>query len=257
VVTVPVVTVQVPTAVTVVEPTPTSAAPTSAPAVTQTQPVIPGAVTVSLEAGTQGYTTEVVEAVPASADGPYWLAMPKYTVLSLKAYPVAKHLMQPQIFIYPANELAAANEEAGKTAVNLQALLKTQQLGKAMPFLPLYNAAQVMYAQVKFLDTKNGKGVRYLTQFDQAVIPINNYELLYTFQGLTNDGKYYVAAVLPVTMDGLPDDDKVTGKEPTEFENDFSKYREGVVNAINQAADNSFGPDLSKLDKMVQSIEVK
>ena len=46
-----------------------------------------------------------------------------------------------------------------------------------------------MHSQVQYLDFKNGTGVRYLTQFDQGILPINNYELVYTYQGLTSDGK--------------------------------------------------------------------
>ena len=69
-----------------------------------------------------------------------------------------------------------------------------------MPFLPLFNAAQVMHTHLQYLDFKNGQGLRYLTEFDQGIIPINNYELIYTYQGLTGDGKYYVAAVLPVNQ---------------------------------------------------------
>ena len=79
-----------------------------------------------------------------------------------------------------------------------------------MPFLPLFNAAQVLHAKVEFMEFRTGKGVQYLTQFDQAPLPINNLELIYTFQGISSDGKYYIAAIFPVNHAGLSDTNQVT-----------------------------------------------
>jgi hypothetical protein len=124
-----------------------------------------------------------------------------------------------------------------------------------MPFLPLYNESQVMHSNLQSLDFKNGHGLRYLTQFDQAPMPINNHQLIYTYQGLTSDGKYYVAAVLPVNHPSLPADEKVTGKEAPEFTSDFPKYLANVTATLNAQAD-TFTPDLTKLDAMFSSLEV-
>ena len=88
-------------------------------------------------------------------------------------------------------------------------------------------------------------------------MPINNYELIYTYQGLTSDGKYYVAAVLPVNHPSLPADGKVTGKEPPEFTSDFPTYLANVVKALNPQAANTFTPDLTQLDAMMSSLEIK
>jgi hypothetical protein len=216
----------------------------------------PAELTLDYSAVAQNVTVETVPAQPASAGGPYWEAGPEYRRLTLQGYPVANHLHKPQIFIYPTGDLASANENAGKMVTELQALLQTQQAGDQLPFLPLFNAAQVMHAQVQYLDFKNGKGVRFLTQFDQAPLPINNYELFYTFQGLTSDGKYYIAAVLPVTNPELPANSEAS-EERAEAVNDFPTYISGVVALLNQQPAESFTPDLSKLDALVGSIEVK
>jgi hypothetical protein len=255
-------------------PQPETAAPTSAPAVSSPAPTAiptsrpaaeptrvqngPGtSVTVNANGVAQSYAAQMVAAVPASAGGPYWEAMPQYTQLTLTGYPITNHLMQPQIFVYPASDLATANEGAGKVAADLQTLLQNRQAGQKLPFLPLFNASQVMHAQVNYLDFKNGKGVRYLTQFDQGPLPINNHELIYTYQGLTSDGKFYMAAVLPVNLASLPADEKVTGQEPPEFGTDFLKYLDNVAGALNQQPASAFTPDLGRLDALVQSIEIK
>lgn len=222
---------------------------------TPTQPSgeAPADITLDYSAVAQDVTVETVPAQPANGAMP---AGPEYRRLTLQGYPVANHLHKPQIFIYPAGDLASANENAGKMVTELQALLQTQQAGDQLPFLPLFNAAQVMHAQVQYLDFKSGKGVRFLTQFDQARLPINNYELFYTFQGLSSDGKYYIAAVLPVTNPELPATSEVN-EQQAEALNDFANYLSGVVTLLNQQPADSFTPDLDKLDKLIGSIEVK
>jgi hypothetical protein len=89
------------------------------------------------------------------------------------------------------------------------------------------------------------------------VMPINNDELIYTYQGLTSDGKYYVAAVLPVNHPSLPADGQVTGNEPPAFTDDFTAYLASVVAALNPEAASSFTPDLTQLDAMMSSLEVQ
>jgi hypothetical protein len=200
---------------------------------------------------------ETVAAVPASDNAPYWEVLPAYTRLTLQGYPVSKHMLQPQIFIYPVKELEQANQGAAKIVASLQALIASPKEIADMPFLPLLNAGQVMHTQIQYLDFKNGHGLRYLTQFDQGIMPINNYELIYTYQGLTNDGKYYVAAVLPVTHPSLPADDKITGKEPQDFTNDFPRYLSTLTNTLNTQAADTFTPDLTKLDAMFSSLEIR
>ena len=244
------------------QPTQPPTQPTAAPVILVTQtPAQPSSgapadITLDYSAVAQNVTVETVAAQPASAGGPYWEAAPQYRRLTLQGYPVANHLLKPQIFIYPAGDLASANENAGKIAADLQALLQTQQAGDHLPFLPQFNASQVMHAQVQYLDFKSGKGVRFLTQFDQAALPINNYELIYTFQGLTSDGKYYIAAILPVTNPELPTGSEVSEQQAKAL-NDFPDYLSRMVTLLNQQPADSFTPGLNKLDALIRSIEVK
>jgi hypothetical protein len=246
--------------------------PTQAPVEVPTEPVVtdvptqtpvddsaPGTVAVRIDVSgvAQDFTSQVIEAVPSSSDSPAWEVMPQYTLLTLQGYPTPAHLLETQIFVFPVEGLRV-NESAAGMVGSLQALLQSQQAGDRMPYLPLYNAAQVMHAQVSYLDFKNGRGVRYLTQFDQAPLPINNYELHYTFQGLTSDGKYYVAAVLPVNLPALPMDASVDLEHPpANFTEDFPTYLSDTVNMINGQPAGAFTPDLSALDAMIESLEIK
>jgi hypothetical protein len=203
------------------------------------------------------FQTETIAAVLAGSDAPYWEVLPEYTRLTLQGYPVSDHLLRPQLFIYPVQELQATNEGAAQIVASLQSLIQSPREIPVMPFLPLFNAGQVMHAHVQYLDFQNGQGLRYLTQFDQAVIPINNFELIYTYQGLTSDGQFYVAAVLPVTHPSLPATADVTGNEPPEFISDFAAYLANVVSILNPQSANTFTPDLTQLDAMMSSLEIQ
>lgn len=218
---------------TAAQPAPVETATPEPPAPTQ-PPAVEAAPGVFLDytAAAQQVTFEIVPAKPTTAEAPYWEAAPEYRLLTLQGYPVGEHLHKPQIFIYPAGELASANEHMGNTAADLQALLQSQQPGERLPYLPVYNAQQVLHAQVQFIDFKNGRGVRYLTQYDQAPLPINNNELVYTFQGLTADGKYYIAAVFPVTHPELPSGD--LQDEQAKAMEDFAGYLAGAAAMLDQ-----------------------
>jgi len=215
-----------------------------------------GLVSVDVSGVAQGYSTQVVNAVPFSTDRPWWDMLPEHIVLTLEGYPVEDHLMKPQIFIYPVQEMSSY-ENVGHFAADLGALLQSQQPGQNLPYLPLYNAGQVMHAQVKFMDFQSGSGVRYLTQFDQALLPINNDELLYTYQGLTSDGRFYVAAVLPVNLAILPANANVSDALPPEFFNNFPQYLANIVAMLNQTDGSQYSPNLNALDALVQSIQMQ
>ncbi len=81
--------------------------------------------------------------------------------------------------------------------------------------------------------------------------------MFYTFQGLTNDGKSYVAAVLPVYLNGLPSYPADTANLPQEFTSDYATYLNSTANQLNQHSGSDYAPDLGMLDALVQSIEVK
>lgn len=227
-----------------------------------TQPAVPqqssttGEIALDYSALAQHVNIETVPAQAATAEDPWWAAAPAYRLITLQGYPVSSHQSEPQIFVYPAGELGSANENMGKVATELQALLQTQQFGEPLPFLPLINAKQVIHPQLQNLDFKDGKGIRFVTLYSQGLVPVNNYELIYTFQGLTSDGKYYVAAVLPVTHPQLPNEPTVN-EQLTGVGQDYQNYISRTASLLNEEPANSFMPDLNKLDALIRSLEIK
>jgi hypothetical protein len=234
-------------------PTTVSASPTAAPAI----PNGNGLAYHYDAALATGDTVEVIPAVAGTSDSPYWQAAPEYRQVTLNGYPVTEHSFKPQIFIYPAEAFKSANPEAAKVIEGFTAALQAPDQSQDLPFLPLLNARQALHAHLQPLNFKDGQGLRYLTQYAQGLVPINNHHLIYTYQGLTRDGKYYIAAVLPVTQSSLPVDETVTGQEPPEFTSDYPKYLVNVTAALNAQPGDAFTPDLAKLDALVSSLEIQ
>jgi putative hemolysin len=191
---------------------------------------------------------------------------PEHVKFSFEGYPLADTLHHPQIHVYPVAEFEASSAVAADAIAGLRDLLAAPpadpmaaDYGPAgIPFLPLFNAAQVFHTQVEFLDFQNGSGVRFLTQYDQAYLPINNNELFYTFQGLTDDGTYYVAAIFPVSNPGLPADSSGLNEDNYEaFIEGFQEYLGDIASNLNAQDAASFTPSLDSLDALVQSIRAE
>jgi len=213
------------------------------------------------------WTVQAIPQGPGSStgSGPVDFTDPAHLVFALGGYTVpdicANCRRQPQIYVYPANEMSKQNPIAATRIADLRSLLAapatdlTDQ-NAALPFLPLFNAAQMFHAQVSFLSFQNGTGVRYLTGYAQGPMPIVNAGLFYTFQGLTNDGAWYVAAIMPVTHPNLSAYPEDVASQSDAFMTDPLNYINSMALLLNGLPANSFSPDLTELDSMISSFLV-
>ena len=120
--------------------------------------------------------------------------------------------------------------------------------------LPFNNSAGSVQSKVQYLDFKTGKGVLFLTQYSQDVqaTRLNNEELTCNFQGLTNDGKYYVAARFAITHPSLPKGiDSTKPPPPQDLKGSYLKREERLLNSF---PDKSFQPSLTNLKALIASI---
>jgi len=201
--------------------------------------------------------TETVSAQTGN-DLPPWELYPEHRVLSLLGYPLSETFHEPKIIIYPAQDYQAINPAIGDQVANLQQMLisrRTDFLPDALPFLTMWNAGQVIASQIKYLDIKNGAGVRYLTQYGQGVYPIDNQHLFYTFQGITSDKNWLISAILPVNSDVLPDPNTLLA-DPDFFDN-YAAYLESAKILLDDLPDSSYLPGLALLDALFQSLEIQ
>jgi hypothetical protein len=213
-----------------------------------------------------GIQPQIVDAFTED-NGMDYLLMPQHLAfIFTNSFADAEPLLQrqqlnletmPQIVVYPAAAYAAMHPLAGAQIEQLQALLEARPStpGGTLPYLPLHNAAQVFHSQLAYLEFANGSGVRYVTAYSQDASPTTNQHLLYTFQGLTDDGGYYVAAFFPVTTAVLPDTVQVDDWEA--FNINYATYVAETKAMLNDLSPLDYTPDFTLLDAVVTSLQVE
>jgi hypothetical protein len=208
----------------------------------------------------QQVTATTIPAQNPGPDAPYWASVSAYDEFNFVGYPAGNTYHQPRIEIYAVDEFAAINQSAKEQIDKLKQLLSDAPAAPAeIPLIPIFNAAQVFRAQIKYLNFQSGQGIRFVTQYAQAIMPINNQEIFYTFQGLTSDGRYYVAAILPVTTSALPDTNQLSPEQEAAFNTSgaFEAYLGQVVQTLNGLPPTDFTPNLDQLDTMLQSLRAE
>jgi hypothetical protein len=164
--------------------------------------------------------------------------------------------LRPQVFIFPANDFARMSENASSRITALQTIrdLGSYQTEDELPVLPVFNSAQDVRAQVKALSFENGGGIRFITRYSQEATPVINPQLFYTFQGLTEDGDFYIAAFFPVYTSTVPDEIDVSDWDA--FNLNYRDYLGQTIQALDDQPVSSYLPDLALLDELVRSIIV-
>jgi len=134
----------------------------------------------------------------------------------------------------------------------LYTIVPAEGSGPELPYLPIANAGQTLRARPQYLDLPGLQGVRYITAYRQDVSPFTAGEFIYTFQGLSADGQYYVSATFRVTSDLFP------AEIPADFDYDaftadFVNYLNNSATQLDQAGAGSFTPSLVDVDAVIQS----
>lgn len=201
----------------------------------------------------EGVLPELVPAATGEESPMPGSVYPEYTQFTLQGYVLSDTFHAPRLYIYPLPKYRSLDSAASAMADALILLLRDRPAAAdELPFLPLWNAVPLLYARLDYLDFKNGSGLHYLTQFAQDVSPIYNQALIYTYQGITSDQSWYVAAVLPVSHPSLPDTPNEAGWEIS----DPPTYYSQIAEQLSLEADNSFTPSLSLLNALIASIRI-
>jgi hypothetical protein len=174
---------------------------------------------------------------------------------------------EAQIQIYPVPGL---NDEVQPIVAGLQQILADRpdlttyettapELDVSDPqlaMLPPSNAQQAFRSQIEYLDFAGGSGIRYLTMLSQGPVPVSNYDLFYTFQGLTDDGQTYVAAYFPVSLAELPDSQQIDEAGMAALMKDWPGYLKQTAIMLNGQPAAAFTPDLAAIDALISSLSV-
>jgi len=204
--------------------------------------------------------------VPAVGEGSGapWETAPAHVKIALISYQLQGKFHEAAIYIYPADEYGQANPNAAEQIDRVQKILAgATMLKETLPSIPWFNAEPLIAAQIQMIPFQNGRGVRALTEYAQYFAPINNNELFYHFEGLTDDNNYYIVAVLPVTAPILPEDEKPDATVPeggVPIPTDIGVnniYYISVTEKLNSIAPDEYSPSLNTLDRLIQSLLVE
>jgi lysophospholipase L1-like esterase len=123
-----------------------------------------------------------------------------------------------------------------------------------LPYMPLMTHGQTLTARAQYIETEAVQGVSYLTVFRADVGPFTNQDFLYTFQGITSDGAYFVTVTMPLLTELFPEPQ---GFDMAQFQATFETYLTESIATLDAAAPDAFMPALDALDALVQSIRVE
>ncbi len=213
----------------------------------------------ALAQSAQGVTLATVPAdpnVPALGGG-----SPEHIAFGFNGATVISDVspFEPTVRVYPVEGLKNLDPSIAGEVLALKTLLSVQPttVNDPIPVFPPYNAAQVFHPQIKYLNFKTGKGVRFVTFYAQDISPITNDGLFYTFQGLSADEKFYVTVFWHLRTDQLPNSyQDVPIKDNDAWAKGYEKYRADTDALLNGLPPDAFTPNLALLDQMIESIQV-
>ena len=221
-----------------------------------------------------GAQSEIVPRQDYVEGDPYWSIAPEYIRFILSRTDTFPNTFDFKISIIPAEEYMQMSEVAAERISLLQQKLANNEL-TGVTVLPPFNAGLVIDTQNAKIDFQSGSGIRAVQQYAQAPVPISNEYLLYSFQGITNDGKYYVSVIAPIRVPFLVDmsynpDPSSTTPTPVVPEGGFifptvpgfdspeyNQYYQAITDKLNQTPADQFTPSIPTLDALIQSILVQ
>lgn len=184
---------------------------------------------------------------------------PAFFEITFVNYALSGTFHSPVVRVYPIIEYGDIDDAAIMNLDEMNSVLSTQPVagvGQSLPFMPFWNAAQMFTAKSAYFNFQSGSGLRYLTMYGQALYPIDNTNLFYTFQGLTSDGQYYVSAIMPINNPGLPLHGEDTIDDWEAFYNLWDSYIAQAVMFLEDWTPGSYNPQIGLLDAMMQSISI-
>jgi hypothetical protein len=226
--------------------------------------------------------TGTVPAVPPSDQILFAEAHPEYAQIRFVGFndgrvydlPIYAENRVAQVMVFRSAGFPGYGDDSQQGFVNQsQALTRLLQSGvdmdrcaeplmdydSALPFLPWTNAKQALCAQPKVVEFAGGKGIRYLAYYAQDPSPALDSKIFYTFQGISDDGQFYVAAFFPVQTGIFPTQPPACPQCGDPTYDPFVEWA-AVLNEqlsqLNAQAEDDFSPSLLMLDELVKSITI-
>lgn len=187
--------------------------------------------------------------------------------------------IKPEIHVYPTADFRKTfapfrglNAEVERNLKRLRLLLRTRprDFAGVPPFLPpLTPDTLALRAHTHYVKFRGGSGLACVIQTQQDEMPVNNQNLAYEFQGLTDDGRFYVTAVFPVAAPFLANDRdraRFDGFDyapcyncPAEraFKKKYRAYTARLARRLERLPPSGFAPRLDLYDELLSSLEIR
>jgi hypothetical protein len=236
---------------------PATETPTQTLTVVEAAAMTPGMVHFDIPAGlATGSSTKIVDREEWPAVNPSLGPFAKHWVVTLTGYSVRNSDIAPEIIIFRTVDFADLFPDiiAGLQQVK-------NHPGGAVPQVLL---ASYFCSKIDVLESGNGTGVRYLTQFFMSYFPVNNKDMYYYYAGLSADGAYYISMQMPATAAFLPADSNTDTKLPDDGitfpqnvdKSSFLEYITRMNEKVNQTDASAFKPSLLLLDDLARSVRI-
>jgi hypothetical protein len=217
----------------------------------------------------RGVTATDVEAVPLQPDALFGDSLPAHTRIEFVDYMPKESdedkpdfFLEPVIYVFDTADFEAYESPDGYGYVSELGLLTgilegtiRRSRDTILPYLPVVNAAQILRARETFVEPEDARGLAYLVTFGHDVSPIVEGGVQFTFQGLTDDGTTYIAAIFPINtgyfVHELGDDFDYEA-----FAETFEEYLVGTRDALEAQTSDAFTPNLDALLALVGSIQL-
>ncbi|MFN2141675.1 MAG: META domain-containing protein [Candidatus Promineifilaceae bacterium] len=218
------------------------------------------------------YAWEVRPETPIPAQ-PGGHGLPEHVLLTFDGEQPADALANDgrRLYVIPAQQYVDLYETAGRDVVGnqinrLRDLISSGQGRETppdgwMPLLPPPDSLMDHWVQFRDYDFSNGMGVRYVAEspLRQSGDVWSSDSTGYYYQGLTENGRFYVSLWWPVSTEALPatsEEALPDVRQMAENPETQASYIQDTRQALNDLPPNAFLPSLAQLDVMVNSLAV-
>jgi hypothetical protein len=206
------------------------------------------------------------EGTPYQTDAPYFANVaPHISIKFIRPNPQHPDInFTGELRVYRIADLESYNEPSYREVVQQLRNLNTSDLSAyetvsadyttpALPFMPVLNAAQVFRAHPATLNFLTVTGIEYYAYYSQSPSPILEGEVMYAYQGITVDEKYYLSFSMPIQT-GLLQSEIGEGFDWNTFVGDYKSYLDRTFAAIDYADPATFAPSPALLRQFIASI---
>ena len=152
----------------------------------------------------------------------------------------------PEVAAFSMNGLSNVNSEIYQKAVDLTTMINKINGGEGInavtapiPFLPYQDKTQLFVAMPEIINFISGTAIRFITAYGDSGAMVDNGNLLYTVQGISQDGKYYLSITIPISNSQI-----ASPINPAGFD-------------WNSLPPESWKPSLTELDEMAKSVSLQ